>query len=59
MRHPNFTASAAEVAALPLVHFGVAERDRVQHGQCSGWSYARIRAENAALGYVSASLRDR
>jgi methyltransferase len=51
VRHPNYTAVAAEVAALPLVH--------------SAWLTAimfslanalvlnvRIRAENAALGYV-------
>ena len=51
LRHPNYTAVAAEVAALPLVH--------------SAWltaivfSFAnvlvlrvRIRAENAALGYA-------
>ena len=51
VRHPNYTAVAAEVAALPLVH--------------SAWLTAivfsianalvltmRIRAENAALGYA-------
>jgi methyltransferase len=51
IRHPNYTAVAAEVAALPLVH--------------SAWLTAivfsianalvlsvRIRAENAALGYA-------
>jgi methyltransferase len=51
MHHPNYTAVAAEVVALPLVH--------------SAWLTAvvftianalvlnvRIRAENAALGYV-------
>lgn len=51
VHHPNYTAVAAEVAALPLVH--------------SAWLTAivfsvanalvltvRIRAENAALGYV-------
>lgn len=51
MRHPNYAAVAAEVAALPLVH--------------SAWLTAivfsaanaavlrvRIRAENAALGYA-------
>jgi methyltransferase len=51
VRHPNYTAVAAEVAALPLVH--------------SAWLTAivfsvanalvltvRIRTENAALGYA-------
>jgi methyltransferase len=51
LRHPNYTAVAAEVAALPLIH--------------SAWLTAivfsianalvldvRIRAENAALGYA-------
>jgi len=51
MHHPNYTAVAAEVAALPLVH--------------SAWVTAivfsianalvlnvRIRAENSALGYA-------
>ena len=51
VRHPNYTAVAAEVAALPLIH--------------SAWLTAsvfsianalvltvRIRAENAALGYA-------
>jgi len=51
MHHPNYTAVAAEVAALPLVH--------------SAWLTAivfsianalvlnvRIRAENSALGYA-------
>lgn len=53
VHHPNYTAVVAEVAALPLVH--------------SAWVTAivfsianalvltvRIRAENAALGYVAA-----
>lgn len=54
VRHPNYVAVAAEVAALPLIH--------------SAWLTAvvfslanalvltvRIRAENAALGYVRAA----
>ena len=51
MRHPNYTAVAAEVAALPLVHsawltaivFSVANAAVLN---------VRIRAENAALGYA-------
>ncbi len=51
VRHPNYTAVAAEVAALPLVHtawltaivFSVANALVLT---------VRIRAENAALGYV-------
>jgi methyltransferase len=51
MRHPNYTAVAAEVAALPLVHsawltaivFSIANALVLK---------ARIRAENAALGYA-------
>lgn len=55
IHHPNYTAVAAEVAALPLVH--------------SAWITAivftianalvlrvRIRAENVALGYVNQSV---
>jgi methyltransferase len=51
LRHPNYTAVAAEVAALPLVHSAWLT--------AIGFSVAnalvlnvRIRAENAALGYV-------
>lgn len=51
VRHPNYTAVAAEVAALPLVHgawltavvFSVANASVLT---------VRIRAENAALGYA-------
>jgi methyltransferase len=51
VRHPNYTAVAAEVAALPLVHsawltaivFSIANAAVLT---------VRIRAENAALGYV-------
>ncbi|OBH66366.1 hypothetical protein A5685_17740 [Mycobacterium colombiense] len=51
VRHPNYTAVAAEVAALPLVHsawltaivFSVANALVLS---------VRIRAENAALGYA-------
>ncbi len=51
VRHPNYTAVAAEVAALPLIHsawltaivFSVANASVLT---------VRIRAENAALGYV-------
>lgn len=51
VRHPNYTAVAAEVAALPLVHsawltaiaFSVANALVLR---------VRIRAENAALGYA-------
>ena len=51
VRHPNYTAVAAEVAALPLVHsawltaigFSIANALML---------WVRIRAENAALGYA-------
>lgn len=51
VRHPNYTAVAAEVAALPLVHsawltaiaFSVANALVLT---------ARVRVENAALGYA-------
>lgn len=51
VRHPNYTAVAAEVAALPLVHsawltaivFSIANALLLN---------VRIRAENAALGYA-------
>lgn len=51
VRHPNYTAVAAEVAALPLIHcawltavvFSVANAAVLT---------VRIRAENAALGYA-------
>ncbi|TRW81008.1 hypothetical protein FK535_17895 [Mycolicibacterium sp. 018/SC-01/001] len=51
LHHPNYTAVAAEVAALPLVHtawltalvFSVANAAVLS---------VRIRAENAALGYA-------
>jgi len=51
VRHPNYTAVAAEVLALPLVHsawltaivFSIANARMLS---------VRIRAENAALGYA-------
>lgn len=51
VRHPNYTAVAAEVAALPLVHS--AWLTAVVFSVCNALVLnVRIRAENAVLGYV-------
>jgi methyltransferase len=51
VRHPNYTAVAAEVAALPLVHS--AWLTAIVFSMANALVLtARIRAENAALGLV-------
>lgn len=51
MRHPNYTAVAAEVAALPLVHSAWLTAIVFSTANAAVLS-VRIRAENAALGYA-------
>jgi methyltransferase len=51
VRHPNYTAVAAEVAALPLVHS--AWLTAIAFSIANALVFAvRIRAENAASGYA-------
>ena len=51
VRHPNYVAVAAEVAALPLVHS--AWLTAIAFSICNALVLnVRIRAENAALGYA-------
>ena len=51
VRHPNYTAVAAEVAALPLVHSAWVTAIVFSIANALVLS-VRIRAENAALGYA-------
>jgi methyltransferase len=51
VRHPNYTAVAAEVAALPLVHSAWLTGIMFSIANALVLS-VRIRAENAALGYA-------
>jgi methyltransferase len=51
VRHPNYTAVAAEVAALPLVHSAWLTAIVFSMANALVLS-VRIRAENAALGYA-------
>ncbi|OBI80397.1 isoprenylcysteine carboxyl methyltransferase family protein [Mycobacterium asiaticum] len=51
IRHPNYTAVAAEVAALPLVHSAWVTA-LVFSAANAAVLNVRIRAENVALGYV-------
>lgn len=51
IRHPNYTAVAAEVAALPLVHSAWVTA-LVFSAANAAVLTVRIRAENVALGYV-------
>ncbi|RAU90106.1 hypothetical protein DQP58_24510 [Mycobacterium colombiense] len=51
MRHPNYAAVAAEVAALPLVHSAWLTAIVFSAANAAVLS-VRIRAENAALGYI-------
>jgi methyltransferase len=51
MRHPNYAAVAAEVAALPLVHSAWLTAV-VFSAANAAMLNVRIRAENAALGYA-------
>lgn len=51
MRHPNYAAVAAEVAALPLVHSAWLTAIVFSAANAAVLT-VRIRAENAALGYV-------
>lgn len=51
MRHPNYAAVAAEVAALPLVHSAWLTAIVFSAANAAVLN-VRIRAENAALGYA-------
>ncbi|MDM4141982.1 MULTISPECIES: isoprenylcysteine carboxyl methyltransferase family protein [Mycobacterium] len=51
MRHPNYAAVAAEVAALPLVHSAWLTAVVFSAANAAVLN-VRIRAENAALGYA-------
>jgi methyltransferase len=51
VRHPNYTAVAAEVAALPLVHSAWLTAIVLSIANALVLS-VRVRAENAALGYA-------
>ncbi len=51
VRHPNYTAVAAEVAALPLVHSAWLTAIMFSVANAAVLT-VRIRAENAALGYA-------
>jgi methyltransferase len=51
VRHPNYTAVAAEVAALPLMHSAWLAAIVFSIANALVFK-ARIRAENAALGYA-------
>ncbi len=51
VRHPNYTAVAAEVAALPLVHSAWLTAAVFSAANALALT-VRIRAENAALGYA-------
>ncbi|MEE6177934.1 isoprenylcysteine carboxyl methyltransferase family protein [Mycobacterium sp. 050134] len=51
VRHPNYTAVAAEVAALPLVHSAWLTAVAFSLANASVL-WIRIRTENAALGYA-------
>jgi methyltransferase len=51
VRHPNYTAVAAEVAALPLIHSAWLTAIAFSIANALVLS-VRIPAENAALGYA-------
>jgi isoprenylcysteine carboxyl methyltransferase (ICMT) family protein YpbQ len=51
LRHPNYTAVAAEVAALPLVHSASLTATVFSIANALVLT-VRIRAENTALGYA-------
>jgi methyltransferase len=53
LHHPNYTAVAAEVAALPLVHSAWVTAIVFSIANAAVLT-VRIRAENTALGYVGA-----